>query len=464
MAMLGEHAVVLGASMSGMLAARVLTDHYSKVTLVERDVLTDEPGGRRGVPQGRHPHALLARGADTLRELFPGMLDDMVADGAPVWDDGELSKLYLSFGGHVVTRSGKAAVPDPRLSAMYFASRPFLESHVRRRLQTCADVEVIAGHDVTELVPTADRSRVTGVRIADRHSGAARQLDADLVVDATGRASRAPVFLENLGYGRPVEDHIVVNTTYMSQSLRIPAGTVHEVMAIVSPAPGRPTGAFLVRNERDTWLFTAFGMIGHEPPRNLPGMVAFVEELLPAHLLAAVRSGEPCGPVVQHRLPSSQWRRYEKMRRFPDGLLITGDAMCSLNPIYGQGMSVAAMDALALRNALRHGEKGLSQRYFRAAAKSIGVAWQLGAGTDLSFPEVQGRRTAAMRLSNRYAEWVLSACEIDAVINTQFSRVTGLVDPPARLFRPSFVYRVASVNNRRRKQRRTEPVAAGVAS
>jgi 2-polyprenyl-6-methoxyphenol hydroxylase-like FAD-dependent oxidoreductase len=457
---LGERAVVLGASMSGLLTARVLADYFRTVTVVERDVLPDEPTNRRGVPQGRHPHALLPRGAQTLGELFPEILDELVADGAAVWDDGELSKLYISFGGHLMVRSGKAAV-DHKANAMYHPSRPFLERHVRRRLQAIENVTIIDGRDVAELTSTADRKRVTGVGVTARDGGAEQELSADLVIDAMGRAAHTPAFLETLGYGRPVEDQIVMHTTYVSQTLRIPPGTVKEMLAIIGPAPVRPTGMFLVGHENDTWIFTVFGMVGHEPPRDLAGMLSFAQEYAPAHLLAAVRAGEPIAPVVQHRLPSSQWRRYDKMRRFPDGLLVCGDAMCSFNPIYGQGMSVAAMDAVALRKSLRHGVTDLPRRYFRAAAKSIGVAWGLGAGSDLAFEEVEGRRTASMRFTNRFVDWVLTACETDAVVNAQFYKVTGLVNPPARLFHPSFIYRVATVNRRRR--RRVQPRQTGVA-
>jgi 2-polyprenyl-6-methoxyphenol hydroxylase-like FAD-dependent oxidoreductase len=465
MPQLGDRAIVLGASMSGLLAARVLADFYRTVTVVERDVLSDEVASRRGVPQGRHPHALLARGAQTLGEFFPGIFDELVGKGAPVWDDGEYSRLYISFGGHLMPRSGKVAVDDPKAIAMYQPSRPLLEGHVQRRLRALENVNILDGHDVAELTSTADRKRVTGVQVVERDGSAKKELTADLVVDAMGRAAHTPALLESLGYGRPVEDHIRMHTTYVSQLLRIPPGTLEEMLVLISPAPGRPTGMFLVRNENDTWIFTVFGMVGHEPPRDLAGMLSFAQEYAPAHLLAAVRTGEPLAPVVQHRLPSSQWRRYDKMRRFPDGLLVTGDAMCSFNPIYGQGMSVAAMDALALRESLRRGVNGLPRRYFRAAAKSIGVAWGLGAGSDLAFPEVEGRRTASMRLTNRYANWVLSACETDAVVHAQFFQVTGLVDPPARLFNPPFVYRVATVN-RLRRQRDSQPqpaVAAGLA-
>ena len=447
---LGARAVVLGASMGGLLAARVLADYFRTVTVVERDVLPDDPANRRGVPQGRHVHALLARGAHILEEFFPGILNALVADGAPVWDDGELAKLYFSFGGHEVMRSGTIA-GDHKAMALYMASRPLLECHVRRRLQAIGNVTILEGHDVAELTSAADRGRVTGVRVVNRDGGAERELTADLVVDAMGRGAHTPAFLESLGYGRPVEDHIVMHTTYASQPLWIAPGTLKEGIVLIGPVPGRPTGMALFGCENDTWLFTVIGMAGREPPGDRAGMIAFAQEFGPPHVLAAVRAAEPLGEVARHRMPSSQWRRYDKMCRFPDGLLVFGDAICSFNPIYGQGMTVAALEASALRGCLRHGDRDLSRRFFRAAAKPIAAAWQLAAGGDLALPEVEGPRPLSVRIANAYMDWVLTACESDAVVAGQFLKVNALVDPPSRLLHPTFIYRVATVNLRRRK-------------
>src|SRR6202012_4654307 len=177
---------------------------------------------------------------------------------------------------------------------------------------------------------------------------------------------------------------IVMRTCYVSQRLRTPPVAVEQLVA-VGAAPGRPTGMFLIGYENDTWIFTAFGMVGHEPPGGLAGMLSFAEDYTPAHVLAAVRAAEPVGDVIRHRMPSSQWRRYDKMRRFPEGLLVTGDAICSFDPTYGQGMTVSALDAMALRQCLVRGTHHLARRYFRAAAKSIGVALRVGAGSDLKF-------------------------------------------------------------------------------
>lgn len=458
MPILGERAVVLGAGMGGLLAARVLAAYFSTVTVIERDELPDDPVNRRGVPQGRHVHALLARGANILDDFFPGLLDDLVAAGAPVWNDGDMSKAYLCYSGHVLMRSGTVD-GDPKELALYMASRPLLEFHVRRRLFGMGNVTIHSGYDVAELTSTTDYQRITGVRVVNRAAGSQEDLSADLVVDAMGRGAHMPALLEKLGYGRPTEDHITMHTTYVSQPLRIAPGTLEEMVATVSPAPGRPTGVFLFGYEHDTWIFTVYGMAGNEPPRDLPGMLSFARDCLPPHLLSAVRSGEPLGPVVQHRMPSSQWRRYDKMRRLPDGLLACGDAICSFNPIYGQGMSVAALDAVALRNCLRRGSADLPRRYFRATAKTIAVAWQTGASSDLAFPEVEGRRTPRMRVANRLADFVLAASESDMDIGVQFFRVAGLLDPPTRLLRPGFLCRVAAVNLRG-KQRDSQRAAA----
>jgi 2-polyprenyl-6-methoxyphenol hydroxylase-like FAD-dependent oxidoreductase len=449
--------------MSGLLAARVLADFYGTVTVIDRDELPEDPLNRRGVPQGRHVHALLARGAQIIDELFPRILDELVASGVPVLDDGDLATMYLNYGGHEVLRTGTVASDEEDIPALYLASRPFLERSVRARLRAIGNVTIRDRHDVSDFTSTADRSRVTGVRVTSRDTDAEEELAADLVVDAMGRGAHTPALLESLGYGRPTEDHIVMHTTYASQLLRIPPGTLKEMMCVITPAADRPTGMFLSGYENDTWMFTVFGMAGHEPPRDLAGMLSFASEYAPAHLLAGVSSGEPIGPPVQHRMPSSQWRRYDKMRRLPDGLLATGDAVCSFNPIYGQGMSVAALDAVALRDCLRHGVDDLPRRYFRRAAKKIGVAWQTGAASDLAFPEVEGRRTASMRLTNRFVDFVLGGCESDATVVVQFFKVSGLIDPPTRLLRPNFLYRVARSNQLLRQRHSRDRRAATAA-
>jgi 2-polyprenyl-6-methoxyphenol hydroxylase-like FAD-dependent oxidoreductase len=453
MAKLGEHAVVLGASMGGLVAARVLSDFYEKVTVVERDVLPPGADNRRGVPQGRHVHALLGRGAEVLAELFPGFTDELVEAGVPALDYHDMSEAYLSFAGHEATRSGSFTNVPPVL----IPSRPLLESVVRQRMQAIESVTLLEGYDVADLMSTAGGDRVTGARIRAHNGDGEQTLDADLVVDCTGRGSRTPVFLHSLGYGRPAEDSVQVRLCYSSQLLRLPSGALKEKIAIVSPAPGRPTGMGLFGYENDTWMFTVFGMAGVEPPCELAEMLSFAVDLVPDHVVAAVRSGEALAEICRFRYPESRWRRYDKMRRFPEGLVVLGDAVCSFNPIYGQGMTVAALQARALGECLRQGTADLARRYFRAAAKPIGVAWQFAVGGDLNLPEVAGHRPLAVRLSNRYVDRLQTAAENDLVVAEQFTRVLGLLDPPTALLRPRMLLRAARA---RRQSSEVQPTLA----
>jgi 2-polyprenyl-6-methoxyphenol hydroxylase-like FAD-dependent oxidoreductase len=443
---LGDHAVVLGASMSGLLAARVLADFYRTVTLVERDVLSDSPTNRPGVPQGRHGHLLMRRGSQILSGLFPGFLDELVADGVPVWNDGDLSKIDVSFRGHHILRSGRFT--DLSSTAFYSPSRPFLEFHVRQRVLALSNVRLSQRRDILDLTSTPERDRVTGVRTADRQSGAEERLDGDLVVDAMGRGSRAPAFLESLGYERPAEDELVIKLTYSSEPFRVPRGTLNEKVYVYNFVPGLPKAVSLFGYEDDSWLLTVQGIMGQETPFNHAEMLEFVADVAPDHIVAALHSGQPTGDVARHRIRSNRWRRYDKLRRLPSGLLSIGDAICSFNPIYGQGMTVAAMDALALHDCLRDGPLDLSRRFFASAAEGIGGAWQMAVGSDLALPEVQSKRPISVRLPNAYNDWVLTAAETDCQVAEQFWKVLNLIELPSHLLRPSVMARVALANLR----------------
>jgi 2-polyprenyl-6-methoxyphenol hydroxylase-like FAD-dependent oxidoreductase len=444
MAKIGTHAVVLGASMAGLVTARSLADFFDTVTVVERDAPPDTVTARRGVPQGRHLHGLLARGALILEELFPGILDQLVRDGAHYFDGQDLSQLHYDLGGHVALHTGSADAFH-----VYLVTRPFLEEHVRGQVRNIPNVVLLDEHDVVALTSTGDHQRVTGARVVDRHTGEESALRADLVVDATGRGGRTPLWLDSMGYGRPVEDHVAVHVTYTSQVLRMAPDALHELGCLVGCVPGRPRGLGMLHCENDTWVFTVMGIAGHEPPSDFEGMCDYVADCAPAHMLAAVRAAERVGEPARHRMPSSQWRRYDKMRRFPEGLVVIGDAICSFNPIYGQGMTVAALEALALRECLAGGTKDLAKRFFQASAVTIRQAWQLSTNPDLSLPEIEGTPPLAARLLGKYVDRVLTAAEYDVVALNQFTRVTSLLEPASRLLRPAILWRAAFANHRR---------------
>ncbi|MCW2556761.1 MAG: FAD-dependent oxidoreductase [Mycobacterium sp.] len=462
MRQLGDHAVVLGAGMAGLLAAGVLSEFYTTVTVVERDQLPGRPRQRRGIRQGEHLHSLLSRGTHTLEYLFPGLLDELVADGANVLDDGDLSRIDARFGPYGFNRSQKLA--DPEALVMYLASRPFVEFHVRRRVQALGNVRFLDEHDVVE--PTAATpDRVTGVRLVDRATGDDAPLNADLVVDAMGRAARTPAFLERLGYGRPEERRSKAHATYSSQLLHIHEGLIAEKMVFF---PGKSTRGGLAAYEDGSWMLTAGRLaIDTDPPTDFAGMIKLVEQSAPPHVLAALRSAKPLSDVSVFRYTGAVWRRYDRMPRFPAGLLVVGDALCSLNPIYGQGMTMAGLEALALQEHLLH-PGATPQQFFKDAAKHIGPTWAMNQTNDRESSPVHGRRSLAGRLRNWSVNQTMKAAENDIVLTERLLRVVNLVDPPSRLRDPALLRRAVLGNMRRGRAkpaktlgttpRRTQPV------
>ena len=278
---------------------------------------------------------------------------------------------------------------------------------------------------------------VTGVRVVPPGGGAEDEVPADLVVDASGRGSRTPVWLEELGYERPAEERIAVRVRYASQTIHLETPAAGRRFVIEGRAPGRDVGVALFGCERGTWTFTVMGAehaFPDEPTREW--MLSVAEEVLPDWAMDVVRAAEPLGAVATHGHPASVRRRYDLLTRMPDGLVVTGDAVCAFNPIYGQGMSVAAQEALALRAALAEGTHDLARRTLQGSLPTITTAWELAAGSDLAYPEVKGDPTRAMRIASRYVNRVLGVAERDPEVARRFMAVAGLVAPRTALFHP----------------------------
>jgi hypothetical protein len=312
-------------------------------------------------------------------------------------------------------------------------------------------VTIVDQCEIIGLVTTAGGDRVTGVRIWSRADGGTEKiLDADLVLDATGRGARTPAWLASIGYSQPSEEQLPIQLKYATRRLRLRPGALGgRKMVGIGADPGRPRGFLLLAQEEDAWILTLIGYDGHHPPTDPDGFLAFFETVAPPDVFAAIRDAEPLDDILAHRFPANVRRRYERLRRFPAGLLVFGDALCSTNPAYGLGMSVAALQAETLRDSLAGGERDLARRFFRAAAKPIDMAWKLTVGSDLALPQVKGPRPLPVRVINAYVNRALIAAERDPAVAEQFLRVASLQDPSKRVLRPSMAFRVVRGNLRR---------------
>jgi 2-polyprenyl-6-methoxyphenol hydroxylase-like FAD-dependent oxidoreductase len=430
--MIGDRAVVLGASIAGLLSARVLAEAYAQVTVVERDELLDAEAPRKGVPQGRHIHGLMARGQQVLEELFPGFTEELMAQGVPLMDQAGQARLYMS---------GHRLMPSESRITVLSASRPCLEKYLRARVRSLPGVSFADCCDIVGFATRADHSRVTGAQVIRRADGSTEEtLKADLVVDATGRGSRAPRWLDGLGYGRPAEEKISIGVGYASGTFRLVRGTLGRDLAIINaPTRAHPRGGGLSALEGDRYIVTLMGILGDHPPTDYPGFLAFAKSLQFPDIYDALRDAEPLTAPVAYRFPASVRHRYERLPRFPDGLVVTGDAVCSFNPIYGQGMSVAALEALALRRHLTRGREPLTRKVMGDIARMVDLPWDMAAGGDLAFPGVEGSRNAKVRLGNSYLPRLRAAAAHDPKLAVAFLRVAGMLARPETLFRPDIV-------------------------
>ena len=433
-------AVVIGASVAGLLAARALSDFAESVILVDRDVPPDSPVARKGVPQGRHVHGVLAGGHDVLKSFFPGIVDELTAEGARISDVAQ-DVLWFSKGAwRLRCKSGIVGCVQ---------SRPFLEMHIRRRIAKLPNVQQLCNVSVAGFEMDAPNSRITGLRVS-ANSSPEKTLPADLVIDCSGRGSRTPAWLEAAGLGKASTTTVTVNVGYSTRLFRIPDDRHpdwHAMLILGKPPDNSRLGAsFFV--ETGELQVTLSGAFRDYPPEDDAGFVKFAESLEHPQLFHTIRDATPTTPIVTYRFPAHVWHHYERPKSLPANLLVLGDALCSFNPIYGQGMTVAAQQAQVLQHCLASanddadGLASLQRRYFSGASRIVSAAWAMATGADMVYPQAEGRRPPGQGAILRYLGHIEGLCCYDQKVLKVWNQVTNMQRPLSALFAPSIAARV----------------------
>jgi 2-polyprenyl-6-methoxyphenol hydroxylase-like FAD-dependent oxidoreductase len=431
-------AVVIGASMAGLGTARVLSERFGSVTVLDRDKLPDDNTPRRGVPQGNHGHILLVSGLRELAALFDGLEDELLAAGGTRFDPGLGLRSY---------QYGRRSPTGPTGLEMIAMSRPLLESVIRNRVGELAGVTIRDQVAVTGLAG-AD-GRVTGVVLDTGET-----LTADLVVDCSGRGSRSDRWLAELGFPAPERVEVKAGVGYSTRTYRRRPGDLPdcEVFIALPTPPGETMIGLVMPIEDDRWLVGLAGWHLDNPPADPESFEAFARALPDPAVADVMDRAEPLtGPVI-HRFPSSRRRLFERLKTHPAGYLALGDAICSFNPIYGQGMTCAAREAVALGAALdkhRDPTPEMARDYYRAASKAIATPWQFAVGGDFVYPQTTGPRPRGIKLTNWYARQIGLASQVAPDIGATFQSVQQLITPPEVLFRPGMIVRVLRLARRR---------------
>ena len=441
---IGRQAVVVGAGMAGLPAARALADYFERVVVLERDNLPRDASHRTGTPQARHTHALLAGGQRALGDLFPGFEQNLAGAGAVPLQVG----LDLRF-----ERPGYDPFPVRDLGlTTYSMSRPMIEFAVRQRVEKHANITIRGHCRAQEVVASPDGTAVSAIRF-ENSDGRSEVLAADLVVEASGRSNLTFGLLESIGQPKPEETIIGVDIGYATGVFVIPDDPPADwtaVMTFDSPARGGLAG-LVFPLERNRWIVTLVGRHDAKPPGDWIGFLAYAQQLRTPTIYDAIKTAERQGEIARFGFPASARRHFDRLDEFPRGLLPFGDAICRFNPVYGQGMSVAAQEAFLLRELLRRRAEepdplaGLASAFFAEAAALIETPWALAAVPDFAVPKTEGKCPQDLEQALEFGEALNQLSAQDAAVHKLFTEVLHLLKPRSVLRDPDLVERVKAV-------------------
>jgi flavin-dependent dehydrogenase len=444
-----QHAIVIGGSMSGMLAARVLSEHYEHVSLIERDQLPEAVELRDGTPQARHAHILLGKGLQILETLFPGIEDEMTAQGAATQHWGRETMVYMQQGW----------MPDFESTLhTYGISRKLSEWCIRQRIRANSHIQILQRTQVKHLLTADNNQCVIGVEMQQKGGAQTTQLKADLVIDVSGRGSHAPEWLISMGYERTEETVINSYLGYATRWYKRPDSLPKDtkIINIVPLPPHIPRGGLIMEIEHGECIVTLSGANKDYPPTDAAGFLEFARSLLSPAIYEIIRDAEPAPNIYGCQRTENRWRHYERFERWPEGFMVSCDAACAFNPVYGQGMTTGALEAMALGEVLteyaERNSTGMTKTFQTRLAKVIETPWLMATGEDLRYPGTEGGKTKWQdRVIQKYIQQFINAMPTHPEISDNFVQVMNLLKPPYSLFQPTTFLRVISSMLSRKK-------------
>jgi len=393
----GSHGLVIGSGIAGLLAARVLLNHFAFVTVVERDSLPEKPGARRGVPQTVHSHGLLKRGSNILEQLFPGLEAELIAAGAILTD--QIADTLVLIQQEALPRCASDLI-------LVSCSRSLLEWSIRGRLLKSDCLQFLDATQVKRLLTDETNSRITGVQLLDRDSLQLGELTANLVVDASGRQSSAPKWLEELGYPTPAETKVNAFLGYTTRWYDRPQHLDADckTLLVMPKSPGESRSGILAEMENNRWVLSLYGFNRDYPPADEEGFLEFARSLSNPVLYKAIKDAKPVSPIYSFRNTENRLRHYDKLK-LPEGFAVMGDAVFAFNPLYGQGMTTAAIGAIELDRCLdrqfnsRTDLTGFSDRFQQQLAQSLQAAWRSATNRDRAWLSPVAAKTTGKKLN-----------------------------------------------------------------
>ena len=432
-----DTAIVMGASIGGLMTAKVLSKHFKKVIIIEKDEVNRQPESRKGQLHTRHLHGLLPGGLNVMLQYFPDLTQALAEHGANVCDFGD-TMVWQTYGGYRQQLTMNLVGVT--------MSRALLEHLIRERVLSQSNIELMDKTMIKRLETSLDNGTVNGVVIETKGNDTPSVLKANLVVDVTGRNSRSPQWLKEMGFGELPISEVKVNVGYATRiykrDVNDPLSNKWILHTPDAPNETRFGGVFPIEGER--WVMSVGGWHGDKAPLDEAEHLAYVKSLGMPELYKIASTCEPLSEIYAYNFPSSLRKHYEKMKRFPKGYLVLGDAISSFNPTYGQGMTSASLQAIELDKLLTNpiSDDTLALTFFKKAAKVIDTPWSLAVGEDFRYAETEGPKPPAINFINKYISRVHRATLKDKVVCEAFLNVMSLLKPPTSLFHPKIVWRV----------------------